>query len=143
VERLEKRKNYYQNKYGLQPYFKAGGHVGRVTVAEVGLLKREIAFHGDTVNTASRIHDFCNKYNQQLLLSKNLYDMIQHDGLQTFYIGDHVLKGKYHSMELFGIKKSGPKTKEDGVKIKDGVLIQPPKEMPKVNPSLSAISETL
>jgi len=106
VDRLEKRRSYYESKYGLHPFFKAGGHVGRVTVAEVGLLKREIAFHGDTVNTTSRIHDFCNKYQQRMLISRSLFDMLHPDELLEFaYIGDHILKGKHISMELFGVKR--------------------------------------
>ena len=105
VDRLEKRRAYYEAKYGLHPFFKAGGHMGRVTVSEVGLLKREIAFHGDTVNTTSRIHDFCNKYQQRMLISRNLYDHLNPDSnLEFAYIGDHILKGKHVSMELFGVK---------------------------------------
>jgi adenylate cyclase len=107
LDRLEKRKSYYMTRYGLHPFFKAGAHTGQVTVAEVGLLKREIAFHGDTVNTTSRIHDFCNKYQQRILISKNLYDLVSQDpALQFLYIGDHVLKGKHHSMELYGVRRT-------------------------------------
>ncbi|HLF63971.1 MAG TPA: adenylate/guanylate cyclase domain-containing protein [Saprospiraceae bacterium] len=106
LDRLEKRKAYYLNRYGLVPYFKAGAHTGRATVAEVGLHKRELAFHGDTVNSTSRIHDFCNKYNQRMLISKNLYDLVSGDRtLQFISIGDQVLKGKNKSMELFGVKR--------------------------------------
>ncbi len=106
IDRLEKRKSYYLNHYGLHPYFKAGAHSGRATVAEVGLLKREIAFHGDTVNSTSRIHDYCNKFQQRLLISRNLYDRIAPDADLAFInIGEHVLKGKYQSMELFGVRR--------------------------------------
>jgi adenylate cyclase len=106
IDRLEKRKSYYLNRYGLHPYFKAGAHSGRATVAEVGLLKREIAFHGDTVNSTSRIHDYCNKFQQRLIISRNLYDRLSPDAnLQFTNIGEHVLKGKYQSMELFGVKR--------------------------------------
>lgn len=108
IRRLEKRKSYYMQRYGFQPFFKAGAHTGRATVAEVGLLKREIAFHGDTVNTTSRIHDYCNKYQQRLLISRNLYDLVKNDpALEFLYIGDHILKGKHQSMELYGVRLSG------------------------------------
>jgi hypothetical protein len=81
--------------------------MGTVTVSEVGLLKRDIAFHGDTVNTTSRIHDFCNKYQQQMLISQNLRDRLNSDDvLELSYIGDHILKGKHISMELFGVKRA-------------------------------------
>jgi adenylate cyclase len=107
IDRLEKRRTYYESRYGVFPFFKTGVHMGTVTVSEVGLLKREIAFHGDTVNTTSRIHDFCNKYQQQMLISQNLRDRLNSDDvLELSYIGDHILKGKHISMELFGVKRA-------------------------------------
>ena len=104
IERLDKNRDYYEKRYGRVPYFKAGAHAGRVTVAEVGVRKRSIAFHGDTVNTTSRIHDHCNEYQQRLLISKDLFDMLPDNvGLETQYIGDEVLKGKYHTMEILSV----------------------------------------
>ena len=104
LNRLEKRHEYYQETYGFNPYFKAGAHMGRVTVAEVGVLKRSVAFHGDTVNTASRIHDQCNDYQQQLLVSRDLLSrLVDKSDLKYVFVGDEILKGKHHSMELYGI----------------------------------------
>ena len=54
VDRLKLREDHYMKEYGVMPFFKAAAHIGRVTIAEVGVLKRSIAFHGDTVNTTSR-----------------------------------------------------------------------------------------
>jgi hypothetical protein len=40
------------------------------------------------------------------LISKSLYDLVSTDASFHFvYIGNHVLKGKYQSMELFGVKR--------------------------------------
>ncbi len=110
LNRLEERQDHYQEAYGLEPYFKAGAHMGRVTVAEVGVLKRSIAFHGDTVNTTSRIHDQCNDYQQQLLVSRDLLSrLVDKSDLKYVYVGDEILKGKHHSMELYGIHEVGEK----------------------------------
>jgi len=85
--------------------------MGRVTVAEVGLLKRSVAFHGDTVNTTSRIHDQCNDYQQQLLVSRDLLSrLIDNSDLKYVFVGDEILKGKHHSMELYGIHDIAAKT---------------------------------
>ncbi|MDA8634161.1 adenylate/guanylate cyclase domain-containing protein [Verrucomicrobiales bacterium] len=65
---LDSRKDYYKSTYGVQPVFKAGVHVGWVTVAEVGVLKREISYHGDTINTAARIEGCCNDLQRDLLI---------------------------------------------------------------------------
>ncbi len=40
---LEDRTDYYQNKYGLVPKFKAGVNGGKVTATEIGDVKRDIA----------------------------------------------------------------------------------------------------
>ena len=37
---IKSKKDYYQNKYGITPEFKAGLHLGKVTVAEVGEIKK-------------------------------------------------------------------------------------------------------
>jgi adenylate cyclase len=54
-EQLEKKQEYYIRNYNFKPHFKAGMHSGIVTVTEVGKYKKEIAYHGDTINTAARI----------------------------------------------------------------------------------------
>jgi len=64
INRLEDKKEYFLNIYGVFPEFKAGISLGFVTVAEVGELKTEIAYHGDVLNTASRIQGYCNKLNK-------------------------------------------------------------------------------
>ena len=105
LDRLNAREEHYMQHYGVKPFFKAAAHIGRVTIAEVGVLKRSIAFHGDTVNTTSRLHDQCNNYNQQLLISKELLSRLPYKNeLKIAYIGDEVLKGKYRSMEIYGIQ---------------------------------------
>ena len=90
---MKEKDDHYEEVYGLKPYFKAGAHMGRVTVAEVGVLKRSIAFHGDTVNTTSRIHDQCNNYQQQLLVSRDLLSrLIDRSKLKYVFVGDEILK---------------------------------------------------
>ncbi|MEJ0056119.1 MAG: adenylate/guanylate cyclase domain-containing protein [Bacteroidota bacterium] len=60
------RADYYLAHYGLLPDFKAGLHTGMVTAVEIGELKRDIAYHGDTLNTAARIQSICNEYGRSL-----------------------------------------------------------------------------
>ena len=37
----------------------------------MGIVKREIVYYGDVLNTASRIQSLCNEINTELLVSKN------------------------------------------------------------------------
>jgi len=65
INRLEKKKEYFLAAYDVFPEFKAGLGLGLVTVAEVGELKTEIAYHGDVLNTAARIQGYCNRFDKQ------------------------------------------------------------------------------
>ena len=68
MNRIYERSDYYLSKFGPVPEFKAGMNCGHVTVAEVGAIVREIAYHGDIIDTASRIQHQCNKYGKRLLI---------------------------------------------------------------------------
>lgn len=69
---LRKRAAYYEEAYGRQPEFKAGLHYGHVMAGEVGIVKREIAFSGDVLNTTARIQSKCNELGVDVLLSEKL-----------------------------------------------------------------------
>ena len=101
---LESRSDYYIMKYGLVPFFKSGLNVGDVTVAEVGQIKREIAFHGDTINTASRIQGKCNDYNESLLLSQALKELIEDkEEFQINLVGEVMVRGKTQALTIYSI----------------------------------------
>ena len=88
------------------PVFKAGVHSGTVMVAEVGELKSEIAYHGDAINTASRIQGLCNSYQSKLLISGSLFRKLsveKHFNLSYEPLGSVLLNGKQLSTELYKI----------------------------------------
>lgn len=96
----------YEKAYGFAPQFKAGIHAGKVIAGEVGDLKTEIVFHGDTVNTASRIRSECNIYQKDLLVSRELLDLLPNDIKNQFesqFIGRIKLKGKEQEIELYSV----------------------------------------
>lgn len=106
--KLNERAEYYNAGYGKIPQFKAGLHMGSVMAVEVGDIKRDIAYHGDTLNTASRIQSICNDYNKNFLASvhvlKNLYI---NNHYKTESIGAIRLKGKAEPVEIASIEKAG------------------------------------
>ncbi len=107
MELLKAKKDYYQKEYGVQPVFKAGVHLGNVTVAEVGLIKREIAYHGDVLNTTARIQGKCNELNQQLLISQNLLKhLLPDEQVQNHSMGEKMLKGKKQLVTIYGVTKT-------------------------------------
>lgn len=106
MDRLQSRQAYYQSKYGLIPEFKAGINIGLVTVAEVGDIKREIAYHGDTLNTAARIQSKCNEYGQSLLASQKLIDVLPSDSQFSMkQVGIQLLRGKEEKVSIYAIQQ--------------------------------------
>ena len=104
---VEKKKSTYLNKFGCFPYCRAGLHCGPVIVGEMGDFKREIAFLGDTVNTASRIQAACKEYGADLLVSAELLNKLQIPrDYKVTSLGEIRLKGKAKPMELFGVENS-------------------------------------
>ena len=69
-EILEENRSYFNRNYDAVPEFKAALHRGDVSVAEVGEINTQIAYHGDVVNTTSRIQELCNVYDTHLLVSE-------------------------------------------------------------------------
>lgn len=102
---LNKKSDYYKEKYGIVPEFKAGLHYGYVMAGEIGVVKREIAFSGDVLNTTSRIQSKCNELGVNILLSKFLLDKLNlRPGTFTpKLMGDIVLRGKEQSLLLYTV----------------------------------------
>ena len=102
VERIGELAGEYQSRYGVVPRFKAGLHVGRVIVAEVGDIKKEIVFHGDPVNTVSRILGTCHPLGKPLLVSGDLVAKLPvMTDLTPSSVGQISLRGKGEQLELF------------------------------------------
>ncbi|WP_165758904.1 adenylate/guanylate cyclase domain-containing protein [Niastella yeongjuensis] len=99
------RSDYYLKEYGRSPKFKAGLHMGKVTAVEVGEIKRDIAYHGDILNTTARIQSICNEHNKYFLTSGYV---LEHSGVEKYYetnsLGMIVLKGKKQAIEVISIE---------------------------------------
>lgn len=92
---LAKNENKFREKYGLIPDFKAGVHIGEVTVGEVGALKKEIVFSGDVLNTTARIQGLCKDYNEDLIISEELLSKFDNQRpISSNALGELTLRGK-------------------------------------------------
>jgi adenylate cyclase len=95
----------YHEQFGLLPEFKAGLHLGKVTTGEIGVIKKEIIFSGDVLNTTARIQGLCNAYDVDLLLSGSLIKQLGPDPrFEVKSVGVNVLRGRDEAMELFTIQ---------------------------------------
>ena len=100
----EARRDYYLEKYGFFPEFKAGLHGGSLMAAEVGFVKKELAYHGDVINTSARIQAECNKYNVTMLISEQLLkDLPKEAQSNSEFLGSVLLKGKRKEVKIHSV----------------------------------------
>jgi len=105
-ESLLNKTTYYQEHYnGVLPTFKAGLHYGDVMVGEIGIVKRDIAYSGDVLNTAARIQSKCNELGRDILISEVLLKRLE-PLPQTFKakaLGEMELRGKQRAVMLYTV----------------------------------------
>lgn len=103
-EDLRERSDWYEEKFGVVPTFKAGIHFGKVTTGEVGVLKKDIMFTGDVLNATARIQGLCNTYGVDLLISADLMESLNLDSeFQVEFLGQNELRGRKENIELYTI----------------------------------------
>jgi adenylate cyclase len=103
---LEERKGRYLEQYGLLPTFKAGIHCGRVVAGEVGIIKRDITYSGDVLNTTSRISGLCREFNAEVIVSSDLAAILQLGSFATQLLGAIKLRGKEKEVQLISLKQT-------------------------------------
>ena len=106
LHKINFKKEKYLKKYDVFPEFKAGVHCGSVITGEIGDIKKDIVYHGDTVNTTSRIQYECNAYGKSFLISGVLLDKLNlKERFKSESMGRIKLRGKSEELELFSIEE--------------------------------------
>jgi len=96
---LKAKESYYLKKYDFYPAFKTGIHAGDVTAGYIGIIKKDLVYSGDTLNTAARIRSKCHDLNQAFIYSGAF--------LENFRI-----PAAYHSIEIGEMQLRGRQEKE-------------------------------
>lgn len=103
---LENKNTWFIKEFGVTPTFKAGLHHGKVTTGEIGKIKKDIIFTGDTLNATARIQSLCNTYQTDLLVSEILLKKLN---LSSSYLvadlGKTALRGKSQEVKLYSISE--------------------------------------
>ncbi|MEQ9424867.1 MAG: adenylate/guanylate cyclase domain-containing protein [Cyclobacteriaceae bacterium] len=102
-QQLKSKRQFYLDKFGCEPFFKAGLNEGLVMVTEIGRYKKEIAYHGDAINTAARIQGKCNELNQEFLISANLKDKLSPSAHNFDALPPIPLKGKQKEVSIYAV----------------------------------------
>jgi class 3 adenylate cyclase len=69
---IERQRTHYTERYGAVPAFRAAVHYGEIVAGEIGDVRREIAYVGDTLNSAARLLDAAKQMGREVLASEDL-----------------------------------------------------------------------
>ena len=110
MDRLAEQAPEYAREFGAAVAARAGLHCGPVVTGEMGSVRREIVFLGDTVNTTARIQDLCRQTGERVLASADLIDRLELPaGIAKRSLGDLRLRGKGADLALYALTKTPPR----------------------------------
>jgi adenylate cyclase len=105
VERaLERAAPEFERAFGAVPRLRAALHGGSVITGEVGGSRRAIVYHGDVMNTASRMEQAARDLQRQFLVSGDALERLA--GLDGFAIEDlglQQLRGRAAAMHVYAV----------------------------------------
>ncbi len=105
-EALALQKEKYKTRYGVVPTFKAGLHMGQVTTGEIGVIKKDIIFSGDVLNTTARIQGLCNTHEVDLLTSRRLINALNlGKEFRQRPLGEVEIRGRHGKVYLLTVEK--------------------------------------
>jgi adenylate cyclase len=114
--KLDEHAASYIRDFGLRANFRAALHCGPVVIGELGTVKMEIAFLGDTMNTAARLQEACRDTGQRILASAALVNRLTAlpPGIAKRSIGPLRLRGKENETEIYALTTAEVVTRPSG-----------------------------
>jgi len=104
--RLDFYADAYRRLYGEVPGFRAALHAGRVVSGELGHVKREIAYLGDTLNTTARIEQVGKAQDLFCVISAPLLERLTlPPGITARPLGETLLSGKRSTLALYSLER--------------------------------------
>ena len=106
IDTLAQARVGYEQEFGAVPRFRFALHCGPVVAGELGDLKREIVFSGDTVNTTARIESVAKQLDRNVIVSEDVLRQAPlPPDLAAESIGTYTLKGKQRELELMSVDR--------------------------------------
>ncbi len=94
-----------RRKVGTEFVLRYGGQIYQFVGDEVGDLKRDIAYHGDPLNTAARLLKLCPEYGRPILIAGRIQSALSSGlGLPTEPLGELLLRAKEEPVAVFGVE---------------------------------------
>jgi adenylate cyclase len=122
IDQLVRHAPDYRREFGVAVAVRAGLHCGPVVTGEMGSVRKEIVFLGDTVNTTARIQELCRETGDRVLASADLIDRLElPPGIAKRSLGDLRLRGKGADLALYALTKTPPPASPS--RVRDGEIV--------------------
>jgi adenylate cyclase len=72
LDYIAANRSRYSERFGVAPEFRAALHYGEIVAGEIGDVRREIAYVGDTLNVTARLLDAAKSLGRDVLVSADL-----------------------------------------------------------------------
>ena len=106
IQLLERREDDYRRKYDTIPRLRAGIHGGDVVTTWVGEARKDLAFHGDTMNTAARVEGLCKELGAQCLVTELVYKAIElPPHLEAQSVGEVKIRGRMAALRVYSVER--------------------------------------
>ena len=94
----------FMRDFGAAPRVRGALHVGSVVVGEIGGQKRDIVFHGDVMNTTSRLEQVARERNRRLVASADAVHRLTGVDRYAFEdLGPQALRGRSGPVQVYAL----------------------------------------
>ena len=98
----------YRTRFGVVPEFRATLHCGEIVAGEIGDLRREIAYVGDTLNVAARLLEVAKARGRDILVSADLLKSVALPAdLRAEPLPTLTIRGRAAPLEIFALLRVG------------------------------------
>ncbi len=97
----------FEREFGVAPRLRGALHAGTVITGEVGGSRRAIVFHGDVMNTASRLENATRDFQRPFLASQDALRSLE--GVERFRLedlGPQKLRGREAALQVFAVSNT-------------------------------------
>ncbi len=105
-DRIAANGERYKSRFGAVPQFRAALHWGEIVAGEIGDVRREIAYVGDTLNVTARLLDAAKSLGRDVLVSMDLLDQVTlpHD-LKAEQLSTLTLRGRSAPLAIAALEQ--------------------------------------
>jgi adenylate cyclase len=107
---LARQEKDFEEKFQTRPRLRAALHFGEVIAGEVGVWRRAIVFHGDVMNTASRLENATREVGARFIASREALQALEGSTLEGVAtcrdLGELALRGRKEAIRACGIERA-------------------------------------